>query len=215
MRFQFIPNKPCTRSAPTEKPSTNPRQGVLALTIKHTVEFSRSGRASPVHSLLSVWREATVQTYPTRFPASTRRFQHVNPVSGPGEDYLISTAPRTTLTSDSNRSQTVSPPSEPGSRHYQSQASLSRPSCGEVRTPGPATSRRLRRASQWCLCLPVGLTSRTLRDVSPAAKPVDGDRSHPCSPSLRGPCVPLQPAPVAAGPGGEQALPEAPMLTAR
>ena len=68
------------RPAPTEKPSTNPRQGVLALTIKHTVEFSRSGRASPVHSLLSVWREATVQTYPTRFPASTRRFQRVNPV---------------------------------------------------------------------------------------------------------------------------------------
>ena len=66
--------------APTERPSTNPRQGVLALTIKHTVEFSRSGRASPVHSLLSVWREATVQTYPTRFPASTRRFQRVNPV---------------------------------------------------------------------------------------------------------------------------------------
>ena len=60
--------------------ATNTRQGVLALTIKHTVEFSRSGRASPVHSLLSVWREATVQTYPTRFPASTRRFQRVNPV---------------------------------------------------------------------------------------------------------------------------------------
>ena len=91
------------RPAPTEKPSTNPRQGVLALTIKHTVEFSRSGRASPVHSLLSVWREATVQTYPTRFPVSTRRFQRVNPVSGPGEDYLIFAAPRTTLTSDSGR----------------------------------------------------------------------------------------------------------------
>ena len=35
------------RPAPTERPSTNPRQGVLALTIKHTVEFSRSGRAPP------------------------------------------------------------------------------------------------------------------------------------------------------------------------